>query len=173
MFRVYQKGWTHRYDYKETVSVGQLLGAGYSPPRPDPGGDRGAGSGSGSPACLPVPAAARLGCPADHRLQLGPATTSLCLRRTVELIQGKLEQEGGRAAGSWRLCRGQRRKPKKKQAPGNRKQAQETPLCPLKQLSSPEKHKPQKPTLVHGHTLPWGVRELTATEKAAPQEPCE
>lgn len=43
---------------------------------------------------------------------------------------------------------------------------------PLKEISSPE-HRAQKPTLVHGHTLPWGVGELTATEKAPPQEPCE
>lgn len=98
MFRVYQKGWTHRYDSKETVSVSQLLGEAYSPPRPDPGGDGGAGSCSGSPACLPVPAAPRLGCPADHRLQLGQATASLCVRCTVELVPVKLGQEGGSSA---------------------------------------------------------------------------
>lgn len=43
-------------------------------------------------------------------------------------------------------------------------------------MLSPEKHKPQKPTLVHGHSsgpLPAPDVELTASEKAAPREPCE
>ena len=68
------------------------------------------------------------------------------------------------------------KKKKKSQATGSRTQAHKTPLCWSKQMLSPEKHKPQKPTLVHGHSsgpLPDLDVALTASEKAAPREPCE
>ena len=120
--------------------------------------------------------------PADHHLQFSQPRASLRVDRAcpAEVAGGWVGAGGRRATGISCGRRRGKKKNKKNQATGSRTQAYRTPLCWLKQMS-PEKHKPQRPTLVHGHSSgpccpgTWSSQPLRRPHPGSPvngPQPC-